>query len=234
MYQPRANPFFIEQNGLYDQSSFTNVFIKKEINQQEYMFTNDQELLLTSVYYPADTFSNNTSNASSPEMMAYHQSYLTSPTCASTFSSPVETNFYPEQQLIDNFIISSTHEHACEAIFNEEWSTTTFDSILPTCSSSSSITSCTSSSSSSPQNKKINEGRPYPCHLCKRAFARKHDLQRHIRVHTGDKPYVCPCCKKAFARTDALKRHLRMEDHCRGSQEVQAMKETGRRRFRNL
>ncbi|KAI8149827.1 hypothetical protein BJV82DRAFT_491945, partial [Fennellomyces sp. T-0311] len=52
--------------------------------------------------------------------------------------------------------------------------------------------------------------RPYPCYLCTRAFARKHDLQRHIRVHTGAKPYACLCCKKAFARTDALKRHLRM------------------------
>ncbi|ORZ25643.1 hypothetical protein BCR42DRAFT_286719, partial [Absidia repens] len=49
--------------------------------------------------------------------------------------------------------------------------------------------------------------RPYQCHICNRSFARKHDLQRHIRVHTGDKPYACLCCKKSFARTDALKRH---------------------------
>ncbi|CDH50998.1 hypothetical protein RO3G_13382 [Lichtheimia corymbifera JMRC:FSU:9682] len=76
--------------------------------------------------------------------------------------------------------------------------------------------------------------RPYVCSACPRAFARKHDLQRHIRVHTGDKPYVCLCCKKAFARTDALKRHLRMEDTCRMSPEVQAMKCAGKRRYRNL
>ncbi|KAI8887033.1 hypothetical protein K501DRAFT_321573 [Backusella circina FSU 941] len=80
----------------------------------------------------------------------------------------------------------------------------------------------------------LTDARPYPCHLCTRAFARKHDLQRHIRVHTGDKPFSCPCCKKAFARTDALKRHLRVEDQCRASREVQAMKETGRRRYKNL
>lgn len=109
----------------------------------------------------------------------------------------------------------------------------------PSCSSSlSSITSNTSNTKSEEEQETTpaqpTENRPYPCHLCRRAFARKHDLQRHVRVHTGEKPYVCPCCKKAFARTDALKRHLRMEDDCRDSQQVQAMKETGRRRYRNL
>ncbi|KAI8336289.1 hypothetical protein BC941DRAFT_428831 [Chlamydoabsidia padenii] len=79
-----------------------------------------------------------------------------------------------------------------------------------------------------------SDNRPYQCHLCTRSFARKHDLQRHIRVHTGDKPYACLCCKKAFARTDALKRHLRVEEACRTSPQIQAMKVTGKRRYKNL
>ncbi|KAI8072320.1 hypothetical protein BC940DRAFT_233638 [Gongronella butleri] len=77
-------------------------------------------------------------------------------------------------------------------------------------------------------------GRPYSCTSCSRAFTRKHDLQRHARVHTGVKPYWCVACKKAFARTDALKRHLRMEEQCRYSPEVQALKLAGKRRYRNL
>ncbi|ORX89646.1 zinc finger protein, partial [Basidiobolus meristosporus CBS 931.73] len=47
------------------------------------------------------------------------------------------------------------------------------------------------------------------CQYCFRSFTRKHDLHRHIRVHTGDKPYQCNYCNKSFARTDALKRHYR-------------------------
>ncbi|KAG1080262.1 hypothetical protein G6F42_023412 [Rhizopus arrhizus] len=74
----------------------------------------------------------------------------------------------------------------------------------------------------------------FACCACPRSFARKHDLQRHIRVHTGAKPYSCLNCTKAFARTDALKRHLRMEEACRMSPVIQAMKSTGSRRYRNL
>lgn len=78
------------------------------------------------------------------------------------------------------------------------------------------------------------ESKPFACHICPRKFARKHDLQRHIRVHTFAKPYSCLNCAKSFARTDALKRHLRMEEKCRQSPIIQAMKEKGSRRYRNL
>ncbi|KAI8646901.1 hypothetical protein BD408DRAFT_409400 [Parasitella parasitica] len=101
-------------------------------------------------------------------------------------------------------------------------------------SSSLPSTSTASVATLSGRKKPQIEGKPYSCSTCRRAFARKHDLQRHVRVHTGDKPYMCPCCKKTFARTDALKRHLRMEDQCRQSDEVQALKETGRKRYKNL
>ncbi|CAO3698565.1 unnamed protein product [Rhizopus stolonifer] len=81
---------------------------------------------------------------------------------------------------------------------------------------------------------KCTKTKIYDCTLCPRSFARKHDLQRHIRVHTGAKPYYCLHCEKSFARTDALKRHLRMEESCRMSPVIQALKNVGMRRYRNL
>ncbi|KAI9267443.1 hypothetical protein BY458DRAFT_511800 [Sporodiniella umbellata] len=81
---------------------------------------------------------------------------------------------------------------------------------------------------------KYAKNKIYDCTICPRSFARKHDLQRHIRVHTGAKPYYCLNCEKAFARTDALKRHLRMEESCRMSPVIQTLKNVGMRRYRNL
>ncbi|KAI7867896.1 uncharacterized protein EV154DRAFT_531596 [Mucor mucedo] len=114
------------------------------------------------------------------------------------------------------------------------------------CSSSGTFSSCSSSGSTTPEFEPFvlldlphtfvfpEKQKPFGCHICSRSFARKHDLHRHIRVHTGAKPYSCLSCAKSFARTDALKRHLRMEEHCRTSPVIQAMKDAGNRRYRNL
>lgn len=55
----------------------------------------------------------------------------------------------------------------------------------------------------------------YPCNFCNRSFARKYDVARHKRIHTGSKPYVCPHCSKGFSRSDARVRHFRTEIACR-------------------
>ncbi|KAJ1860660.1 hypothetical protein LPJ78_004353, partial [Coemansia sp. RSA 989] len=42
---------------------------------------------------------------------------------------------------------------------------------------------------------------------CDRSFARKSDLVRHFRIHTGVKPFACPWadCDKRFIQRSALK-----------------------------
>ncbi|KAH9817946.1 hypothetical protein DFH28DRAFT_1123881 [Melampsora americana] len=54
----------------------------------------------------------------------------------------------------------------------------------------------------------------HKCEFCSQAFARRHDRDRHERMHTGEKPYVCQECSKGFMRSDALNRHHSIEPKC--------------------
>ncbi|XP_070396822.1 zinc finger protein 502-like isoform X4 [Dermacentor albipictus] len=49
--------------------------------------------------------------------------------------------------------------------------------------------------------------KPFCCHLCPMKFTQKEGLVRHVRVHTGEKPFRCRFCPKACAVESNLKRH---------------------------
>ncbi|VDB82942.1 unnamed protein product [Peniophora sp. CBMAI 1063] len=49
------------------------------------------------------------------------------------------------------------------------------------------------------------------CETCGKKFTRKSDLERHERIHTGNRPFPCPHddCGKSFIQRSALHVHLR-------------------------
>ncbi|XP_060606719.1 uncharacterized protein LOC132759009 [Ruditapes philippinarum] len=49
----------------------------------------------------------------------------------------------------------------------------------------------------------------YECDLCKRKFSQLRDMERHRRIHTGERPFTCDVCNKSFSRKDNLKSHAR-------------------------
>ena len=51
--------------------------------------------------------------------------------------------------------------------------------------------------------------KPYKCLTCEKGFAKCSDLERHLRIHSGEKPFSCEECGKTFREKAHLDSHVR-------------------------
>ncbi|XP_077187446.1 uncharacterized protein LOC143834505 [Paroedura picta] len=58
-----------------------------------------------------------------------------------------------------------------------------------------------------PQGPREAEAEPHPCPECGRGFSAAAVLERHRRLHRGEKPYQCRVCGKGFAWSSHFERH---------------------------
>ncbi|GAB1517525.1 hypothetical protein RhiTH_000574 [Rhizoctonia solani] len=80
-------------------------------------------------------------------------------------------------------------------------------------------------------SKNTIDDRKYQCDFCPVQMARLHDINRHMRIHTGVHPYACIGCGETFRRTDARTRHWCKQPECFKIHSAKAPTSKARRRI---